>query len=113
MGIEPLTAGFETIMIEPKPASVKKASVKLPTIRGEVKAEFVNDPHRFNLTVFIPGNTKANVSLPAKGEVFELKVDDRISKDYSLQDGRIIIKNIGAGLHKFEMKRSSRTEEIN
>jgi len=59
IGIEPLTPGFETIMIKQKPATVKKASVKLPTIRGEVKSEFINESDHFNLTVKIPGNTNA------------------------------------------------------
>jgi hypothetical protein len=104
MGIEPLTPGFETIMIEPKPASVKNASVKLPTIRGEVKAEFVNEPNRFYLSVDIPGNTNAKISLPAKGEVLVLKIDNQISKDYVIKDERAIIENIGSGSHQFELK---------
>ena len=104
MGIEPLTPGFETIMIKPKPASVKNASVKLPTIRGEVKAEFINESGRFNLTVEIPGNTNAKVSLPAKSEIIELKVDNQVSKNYTLIDGRVIIENIGSGEHQFEIK---------
>ena len=104
MGIEPLTPGFETIIIEPKPASVKKASVKLPTIRGTVKAEFVNEPDRFYLKLEIPGNTDATVSLPAKGEVVELKIDNQINNDFTLRNGRVIIKNIGSGLHQFELK---------
>jgi hypothetical protein len=104
MGIEPLTPGFETIMIKPKPASVKNASVKLPTIRGEVKAEFINEPGRFYLSVIIPGNTRANVSLPANGEVITLKTDNQISTDYVLKDGRVIIENIGSGAHQFELR---------
>lgn len=104
MGIEPLTPGFETIMIKPKPASVKNASVILPTIRGKVKAEFVNESERFYLSVDIPGNTQAKVSLPAKGEVAELKIDKQISKNYTLKDGRIIIENIDSGSHQFELR---------
>jgi alpha-L-rhamnosidase len=104
MGIEPLTPGFETIIIKPKPASVKNSSVKLPTIRGEVKAEFINEPDRFSLTIEIPGNTNAKVSLPAKGEVAELKVDNQVSKNFTLKDGRVIVENIGSGLHQFELK---------
>ena len=104
MGIEPLTPGFETIMIKPKPASVKNASVKLPSIRGEIKAEFVNETDRFTLTVSVPGNTMANISLPIKGEVIELKVDNEVVKKYSLDDGRVIINKIGSGEHKFELR---------
>jgi hypothetical protein len=103
MGIEPLSPGFETIMIEPQPASVKNASVKLPTIRGAVKAEFINEPFRFFLMVDIPGNTKANVSLPSKGKSFNLVVDNRIYKNYTLLNGRVIIENISSGIHQFEL----------
>jgi len=83
---------------------VKNASVKLPTIRGTVKAEFINEPSRFFLMVDIPGNTKANVSLPSKGERFNLIVDNRIRKDYKLLNGRVIIENMSSGIHQFELK---------
>ncbi len=104
MGIEPLTPGFETLIIKPKPASVKHASVKLPIIRGEVKAKFLNESDRFELIITVPGNTQAKVSLPVKGDVKELKIDNEVVKNYTLDDGRLIINKIGSGKHQFEIK---------
>jgi hypothetical protein len=104
MGIEPLSPGFETIMIKPKPASIKNASVKLPTIRGSVHAEFINEPSFFQLTVQIPGNTLATVSLPWKESNFELKVNNKLIKKYAVINKRILIENIESGQHQFELK---------
>lgn len=104
MGIEPLSPGFETIIIKPKPASIENASIKLPSIRGTIKAEFINQPNLFHLTVQIPGNTTANVSLPWKGNGFELKVNDKPFKKFTIVDGRIMIKNVRSGKHRFELE---------
>ncbi len=105
MGIEPLSPGFETIMIKPKPASIENASVKLPSIRGTIKAAFSNQATLFYLTVQIPGNTTANVSLPWKGNQFELRVNNKLFKKYTIIDGRIMIENVRSGKHEFELKR--------
>lgn len=83
---------------------IDNASVKLPTIRGEVKDEFINETSRFYLSVDIPGNTQAKVSLPTNGEVLELKVDNQVFENYKTKDGRVIIENIASGSHQFEIK---------
>ena len=32
-----------------------------------------------------------------------VKIDNQISKDFVLKDGRVIIEEVGSGLHQFEL----------
>ncbi|MCH5717922.1 alpha-L-rhamnosidase C-terminal domain-containing protein [Niabella hibiscisoli] len=60
-----MEAGFSKIRIKPQPADVKAASIKVPTIRGDIVASFTNQPGKsFRLNVDIPANTTAEIWLP-------------------------------------------------
>jgi alpha-L-rhamnosidase len=73
MGIEPAEPGFGRITIRPRPGHLTSAQTKLPTIRGDVLAEFRHVPgRRFELRVTIPANTRADVLLPAVAGDFTL-----------------------------------------
>jgi alpha-L-rhamnosidase len=39
-GIQPKTPGFDVVQINPQMSTLKNSSVKVPTIRGEIKAEY-------------------------------------------------------------------------
>ena len=43
MGIEPAEPGFGEIIIKPRPGSLSYAKTKLPTIRGEIYVDFVQN----------------------------------------------------------------------
>jgi hypothetical protein len=100
MGIEPLEAGFKKIRIKPQPATLRQASIKVPTIRGEVKVSFDNTPgERFALDIDIPANTAAEVWLPLVTKKYLLQVDGVVQK--GIIDGRFVKIEIGSGKHKF------------
>jgi hypothetical protein len=100
MGIEPLTPGFETIRIQPRPASLSHASMKLPTIRGHILASFDNLPgEKFTLEVDIPANTTAEVWLPKVSKEYRLTVDDVVQK--GVVNGNFVIVATGSGKHVF------------
>lgn len=101
MGIEPVAPGFETFRIRPQAASLEEASVKLPTIRGSIEAGFVNKPDSFMLEISVPGNTKAQVYLPAPKEISEIRMDNAPVKQYKKQPGYILIENVKSGKHSF------------
>lgn len=66
MGVRPLTDGWRAVAVSPlPPASLRSASVTAPTLRGAVAASFENTPGRFTLSLAVPGNTEAEVCLPA------------------------------------------------
>ncbi len=104
MGIEPLAPGFKSIQIKPAISSLEWASVKLPTIRGEIRAKYTRAADHFNLFISIPGNTSAKVLLPAKQEVLDVLINKIPTKDYEINDQYIVINNIGSGEHEFEVK---------
>jgi len=104
VGIEPETPGFETFRVKPAFSSVKEAEAKLPTIRGEIKAAFINDSNSFKLSVTVPGNTKAQVYLPVKGKISEVLIDGVPQKRYNVKDNYIVIDNVTSGAHQYEVK---------
>lgn len=64
MGVEPLEPGFGRMRIEPQPASLASASLRMPTIRGTVLVDFHRDGQTIRLDVTIPANTRADVHVP-------------------------------------------------
>lgn len=67
MGIRPLQPGFEKVLVRPQPGGLKTASLKFPTVRGTVYAEFDNgDSGAFRLKVRIPHSVTARVEIPMK-----------------------------------------------
>jgi hypothetical protein len=103
IGIEPETPGFETFRVRPAHSSVKEASAKLPTIRGEIIAAFVNDNESFKLTLTVPGNTKAQVYLPVKGQITGLIINGVPQKNYRIRDNYVVIENVTSGEYQFEI----------
>lgn len=99
-GIEPLEAGFSKIRIKPQPATLREATIKVPTIRGDIKVSFVNTPTKsFSMDVEIPANTEAEVWLPLIKDSYKLKINK--VKQSGTIIGKFIKINIGSGKHSF------------
>ena len=65
MGVRPLEPGFGRILIQPRPGSLERGELRLPTIRGTVQVGFERRPGRsVSLRLCIPANTSARVDLP-------------------------------------------------
>ena len=102
MGIEPIEPGFGKIRIMPQPASLRQAAIKIPTIRGDIKASFVNIPQEsFSMEVEIPGNTTAEVYLPRLGRNYKLEVNG--IEQRGTVSGDFVKVNIGSGKHSFTL----------
>ncbi|MFH1571801.1 MAG: alpha-L-rhamnosidase C-terminal domain-containing protein, partial [Gemmatimonadota bacterium] len=66
MGVRPLEPGMGRLLVQPRPASLQWARLRLPTIRGAVEVAFEQDPGRsFELRLRLPANTSGRVELPA------------------------------------------------
>lgn len=66
-GIQPLEAGYARFQVKPRSGDLASASVTVPTVRGTIGAAFdYGFDGTFQLAVEIPGNTKADLSLPVK-----------------------------------------------
>jgi hypothetical protein len=56
-GIQPKTPGFGVVCIKPQMGSLKFSTIKVPTIRGEIKAEFKQVNARLSQYVIVlPAN---------------------------------------------------------
>lgn len=91
MGIEPLEPGFARIRIKPQTASLKEASVMVPTIRGDVGL----DVSRGSMTVHIPANTSAEVWV--KTDARRVSLDGHAVR--GRRDGRFLVLTVGSGRH--------------
>ncbi|MDR3094272.1 MAG: alpha-L-rhamnosidase [Bacteroidales bacterium] len=98
MGIEPLEPGFRKIRIQPQPATLKQAEIKVPSIRGDIRVAFDNQPDRFSLQVEIPANSVAEVWLPKPAAKYRLTVDNIAQK--GAVEGDFVKVEIGSGEHR-------------
>jgi hypothetical protein len=69
MGVRPIEAGFKRFSIVPQPSTLKNISLTVPTITGaiftELKVEQKNGELSWNMQVSVPGNSEAELWLPA------------------------------------------------
>ncbi|MBR1927008.1 MAG: family 78 glycoside hydrolase catalytic domain [Bacteroidales bacterium] len=71
MGVEPLEPGFSKVRIRPRPGSLTRAEMVLPTIRGQIFMGIENTESRKVVTVDLPANMDYEADLP---EGFSLEV---------------------------------------
>jgi hypothetical protein len=100
MGIEPLEPGFRKIRIKPQPATLRQATVKTPSVRGDIRVSFDNRPgEKFTLEVEIPANSVAEVWLPKLSPKYSLTVDSVAQK--GTVEGDFVKTEAGSGKHVF------------
>lgn len=68
-GIQPKTPGFGVVSIKPQMGSLKNSSIKVPTIKGEIKAEYKKHNNRYSsFSIELPANMVGEFSLNLKSE---------------------------------------------
>ncbi len=82
VGVTPLSAGYESISIAPRPGTLTSFDAKIPTARGPVAVKFEKGK---NWEIEVPSGTLAQVSLP-------------------LEDGSLRAESVAAGRHVFAAK---------
>lgn len=58
-GIKPKVPGYEVASIKPQLGSLKETSIVVPTIKGQIKADYSLQENKHMYTIDIPGNMKA------------------------------------------------------
>ena len=66
MGIEPLEPGFKRFRLRPQPATLEHASIRAPSPKGPIEANFSRPQGSWKLEFSVPEGTAAEVHLPAK-----------------------------------------------
>lgn len=103
MGIEPLTPGWSTFHIKPQISTLKHAGIVVPTIKGPVKADYLQTEDSFNMDVMIPGNTSAQVYLPLKnGGKYEVLLNGKPVKTVQVNQS-VLIERLGSGKHRLKI----------
>ncbi len=104
MGIEPLTPGFETFQIKPQVGNLSFATLKTPTIKGEIFVSYKKNESSETMDVIIPGGASANIYVPFDAAKRELYIDGKRSRDTYAENGFVCIKNMPAGKHQIVVK---------
>ena len=105
MGIEPVEPGFSKMRIKPQPSSLEAATLKHPTIRGDVWISFKNNPGQsFQLDISIPANTTAEVYLPFFGKKQKLSMNGQ-KVSYRSVGQFSIIDDVGSGTLTFILEK--------
>jgi len=115
MGIEPLEPGFRKIRIKPQPGTLSRASIKYPTIRGEILLAFENTVEKsLVVDVDIPDSIIAEVWLPKteNPKSYRISVDQK-KCDAIEKDGFVVINEIGPGAHQIELEYDNATGFFN
>lgn len=107
-GIQPQTAGFNQILIQPDfgDKSIGELSASYSSINGLISSSWSLNGNKVSLDVQVPVNTRANVVVPADDIDLILEGGKPISNlegvkvDYTTDDNTII--NIGSGHYNFE-----------
>ena len=69
-GISPTSAGYATLSIAPQvPPGLQHVSASIDTVRGQVVSSWTNTGRSFTLSVTVPVNATATVSVPLFGPV--------------------------------------------
>jgi alpha-L-rhamnosidase len=80
MGVEPLKPTFSRIRIAPQPGSLEEVKIRVPTIRGPIESHLVCDEAEWKMEISVPGNTEAELWLPAGFEKVLIN-GDRVQSD--------------------------------
>lgn len=63
-GISPLEPGYSKAIIKPQLSSLKESKISVPTIRGNIEAEFIDKGNSKEYIISIPGNMKCDFVVP-------------------------------------------------
>jgi alpha-L-rhamnosidase len=66
VGVQPAAAGFEKLIVQPRPGNLASFSAKVPTICGSVEVNFSRDQGKTELSVATPGNTLTSIGVPVE-----------------------------------------------
>ncbi|MFD2864507.1 family 78 glycoside hydrolase catalytic domain [Mucilaginibacter antarcticus] len=96
MGIEPLTPGWSTFSVKPQIGGLANAGIDVPTIKGTIKAAYVQTDKMFEMNIVVPGNTTAQIYLPIKGQKYQVWVNDKKVKSHTVEQFAML-NNVGSG----------------
>ncbi|MES2808715.1 MAG: alpha-L-rhamnosidase C-terminal domain-containing protein [Bacteroidota bacterium] len=103
MGIEPLTPGWSHFSVKPQLGNLSNASIDVPTLKGTIKAAYVQTDKSFEINLVIPGNTTAQIQLPIKSKKYQVWVNDKKVKSHT--EGQFaLLDDVGSGEYRVKIE---------
>ncbi|MFM7182613.1 MAG: family 78 glycoside hydrolase catalytic domain [Verrucomicrobiales bacterium] len=92
MGIEPLEPGFKRFRLRPQPGNLEHASIRAPSPKGAIEANFTRPQGAWKLECSVPAGTTAEVHLPAKSmeEITFTSEQKQSPKFLRMENGRVV-----------------------
>lgn len=100
-GINPTGAGYSTFDVRLQTEGLNKASLVVPTIKGEIAVSFEDKGYAYLAEVTVPANTQATVYIPAEAGAVVTVNGETVSGVY--KDGFVRV-TVGSGTWAFEVK---------
>ncbi len=100
-GIRPLEPAFNLFEVKPRPGGLNWARIETPTIKGAIRAEFIDSPGTFEMTVTVPFNTRANVYVPGGDGAPSRVLVNGEKRNGIVEGGFVVIRDVGSGTHIF------------
>ncbi|WP_297448620.1 family 78 glycoside hydrolase catalytic domain [uncultured Alistipes sp.] len=106
MGVKPVEAGFSRIEIRPRPGDLRTASLRMPSVRGDIGVAFENGSSEFVLRVDVPANMRADVFLPLSSSVRDYELTEEGKPvEGALREGNFVkIPDTGSGARTYVLK---------
>ncbi len=103
MGIEPLAPGWTSFSVKPQIGSLTNAHIDVPTIKGTIKAYYVQNEKSFEINISIPANTLAQIYLPLKGKKYQVWQGDKKVRSHTAGQW-VLLDNVGSGEYRFKIE---------
>ena len=104
LGVEPLSPGWDRILVKPQTGSTRHAEGTVPTIKGPVRITVDNDASGSRISLHLPANTITTLMVPlSKGIDGQMTVDG--AEAPAKREGRfLVLYGIGSGKHEIEVR---------
>ena len=98
MGVEPLSAGGDTIQIKPQFGNLQFAKLKTTILSGALTIDYNKSNLSETMEIHLPGNTVTTIYMPFNPSKPHLQIDGKDSK-IKPSNGYFMIQNVIAGKH--------------
>ena len=100
-GIKPTSPGFDTFDVKMQPGGISNASVRVPTLKGEISASYqLDSAGNVSGQISVPSNSTATVYIPYNNESSSVYIDGQLT-DVEKIDNYLSFQ-LSAGIHSYE-----------
>jgi len=103
MGVEPLAPGWASFSVKPQMGSLTNAAIDVPTIKGTIRAAYMQKEKSFEMNISIPANTSAQIQLPLKGKKYQVWLGAKKVKSHTAGQW-VLLDNVGSGDYRFKIE---------